>query len=238
MARVKGRDSVGRSKKPRLGDRPREVYIFTEGEVTEPEFIEHVMAHGTRARADHHVSHYIENAAVSSSRRKPLPLVEDAIGKLAEAEKAARRAGLKSEDWNWPQVWCLFDRDQHRDIPTAFARAKKAGVRVAYSHPCFELWRLLHYQNYTSTFGGVCGGAASRLKQQAGFAGSYGTHTRAVSAEDAKRVKPGQLEGNYQKARQYAQKINATHTGPDQTRWDPYTDVWRLIEDGLNVVDY
>ncbi|MER5659654.1 RloB family protein [Streptomyces mirabilis] len=82
------------------------------------------------------------------------------------------RAGLKPEDWNWPQVWCLFDRDQHRDIPTAFTRASRAGVKVAYSRPCFELWRLLHYRNYTSTFGGVCGDVASRLKEQRGFASS------------------------------------------------------------------
>ncbi|GAA5027445.1 hypothetical protein GCM10023335_64180 [Streptomyces siamensis] len=238
MARVKGRDSTIRGKKSRQRGRPREVYIFTEGEVTEPEFIEFVQEHGARAQQGREVNHSIENAAVSAGRRKPLPLVEDAIHKLAEAERTAKRAGLKPEDWNWPQVWCLFDRDQHRDIPTAFARAKKAGVYVAYSHPCFELWRLLHYQNYTSTFGGVCGDVASRLKEQRGFAQTYGSSTRPVSPEDAKRVKPGQLTGNYQRARQYAQKINSAHTGPDQTRWDPYTDVWRLVEDGLDVADY
>ncbi|MFD4524464.1 RloB domain-containing protein [Streptomyces sp. NPDC058470] len=38
-------------------------------------------------------------------------------------------------------LWCLFDRDRHEDIPTAFARARKAELHVAYSHPCFELWR-------------------------------------------------------------------------------------------------
>lgn len=238
MARVKGRDGVSRGKKPRAGDRPREVYVFTEGEVTEPEFVEYVMEHGTRAQQGRRINHYIENAAVSSSRRKPLPLVEDAIDKLIEVQRAAKKAGLKPEDWNWPQVWCLFDRDQHKDIPTAFSRAKKAGVHVAYSHPCFELWRLLHYQNYTSTFGGVCDDVAGRLKRQPGFLQTYGPNCQAVSPEDAKRIKPGQLARNYKKARQYAQQINSVHTGSDQNHWDPYTDVWRFVEEGLDVVDY
>ncbi|MFE0514442.1 RloB family protein [Streptomyces sp. NPDC058964] len=238
MARDKGRDSAGRARRTRPGDRPREVYVFTEGEVTEPEFVEFVMEHGTRAQQGRKINYSIENAAASSSRRKPLPLVQDAVTKLEGARKAARKAGLTPEDWNWPQVWCLFDRDQHRDIPTAFARAEREGVRIAYSHPCFELWRLLHYQNYTSTFGGVCNDAASRLKKQEGFTETYGVSARSVSAEDAKRVKAGQLQRKYKKARQYAEKINARREGRDQTRWDPYTDVWRFVEDGLDVIDY
>ncbi|MEV4037185.1 RloB family protein [Streptomyces umbrinus] len=213
------------------------MYVFTEGEVTEPEFVEFVMENGTRAQQGRKINHYIENAAASSSRRKPLPLVEDAIAKQAEVKRAAKRAGLKPEDWNWPQVWCLFDRDQHRDIPTAFAQAKRAGVYVAYSHPCFELWRLLHYQDYTSTFGGVCDGAAGLLKRQRGFAETYG-NIRSLTPEDAKRIKNGQLERKYKKARQFAQRMNAECTSPDQTRWDTYTDVWRFVEDGLDVVDY
>ncbi|MEU8866618.1 RloB family protein [Streptomyces umbrinus] len=213
------------------------MYVFTEGEVTEPEFVEFVMENGTRAQQGRKINHYIENAAASSSRRKPLPLVEDAIAKQVEVKRAAKRAGLKPEDWNWPQVWCLFDRDQHRDIPTAFAQAKRAGVYVAYSHPCFELWRLLHYQDYTSTFGGVCDGAASLLKKQRGFAETYG-NIRSLTPEDAKRIKNGQLERKYKKARQFAQRMNAECTSPDQTRWDTYTDVWRFVEDGLDVVDY
>jgi hypothetical protein len=239
MARVKGRDNASRSRRQRSGgDRPREVYIFTEGEVTEPEFIEFVVAHGTRVQPGREINYFIENATAPSSRRKPLSLVQDAIDKWEGAKKAAEKARLEPGDWNWPQVWCLFDRDEHVDIPTAFAQARKAGVHIAYSHPCFELWRLLHYQNYTSTFGGVCGDAATRLKEQPGFAQTYGPKVRAVSQTDAKRVRPGQLLGNYHKARRHAQKINDRHTAVDQTRWDPYTDVWRLVEDGLDVSDY
>ncbi|MFD7169223.1 RloB family protein [Streptomyces violascens] len=236
MARTRGRESVQRTKQPR-GERAREVFVFTEGEVTEPEFVEWVVANGTHATQNHRVQHFIGNAQASGARRKPLPLVRDAVDKLDEVERAARKAGLSPESWNWPQVWCLFDRDQHQDIPTAFALARREGVHIAYSHPCFELWRLLHLQNYTSTFGGVCDNVVDRLKNHRKFVESYGA-TSSVSPEDAKRIRPGQLDDGYKKARQYAERINAQHRGPDQTRWDPYTDVWRFVEDGLGIVDY
>jgi hypothetical protein len=62
MARDKGRDNItGRHKRVLPQDRPREVYVFTEGEVTEPEFIEFVTAQGTRAQQGREVICSIEN---------------------------------------------------------------------------------------------------------------------------------------------------------------------------------
>lgn len=236
MAREKGRDNPARGKKPK--DLPREVYVFTEGEVTEPGFITFVTDNGTRGDRDRKIRCIVENRGAPTKRRKPLPLVEDAIKKWDEVQRAARKAKISPEDWNWPQVWCLFDRDQHEDIPTAFARAKKANVNIAYSHPCFELWRLLHYQNYTTSLG-ACDNAADILKRQQGFAQTYGPTIRSVSKEQAKKVKPGQLLDKYKTARRHAQAISARHEAqPDQTRWDPYTNVWEFIEGGLDVIDY
>lgn len=239
MARDKGRDNPGREKKGRPKElRPREVYVFTEGEVTEPGFVEYVRDHGTPKDQGRSVVIHFKNLNAPTKRRKPLPLVEEAIPYVATAERAAKKAGLDDKAWNWPQVWCLFDRDQHEDIPTAFSRARKAGVKIAYSHPCFELWRLLHYQNYTSTFGGVCDSAAGLLKQQPGFAQTYGPTIQSVSPETAKRVMADQVRGKYDKARKFAQQLSAKHTGTDQNKWDPYTNVDRFIEDGLGVIDY
>ncbi|MFC7931492.1 hypothetical protein [Streptomyces cinereoruber] len=39
----------------------------------------------------------------------------------------------------WPEVWCPFGRDEHQQIPDAFEPTKAEGVRIAFSHPCFEL---------------------------------------------------------------------------------------------------
>ncbi|QEU92356.1 RloB family protein [Streptomyces kanamyceticus] len=236
MARDKGRDNPGRNRKPKV--LRREVFVFTEGEVTEPEFITFVTENGKRAESGREIVCTVENRSAPTKRRKPLPLVEEAIDKWVEVERAAKKAKLKPTDWNWPQVWCLFDRDEHEDIPTAFSRAKKAKVHVAYSHPCFELWRLLHYKDHTSSFGGVCESAAGLLRNQSAFPQTYGPTIQSVSKEQAKRVMPGQLKGKYDKARQFAKALSPEYTGPDQSRWDPYTDVWRFVEDGLDVVDY
>ncbi|MFD9978966.1 RloB family protein [Streptomyces massasporeus] len=237
MARDRGRDNPVRAKRQRK--LRREVYVFTEGAVTEPGFITFVTENGTRKEPDRETVCKVENRSAPTKRRKPLPLVEDAIAKWREVRRAAEKAGIGPDDWNWPQVWCLFDRDQHPDIPTAFSRARSEKVHVAYSHPCFELWRLLHYQNYTSNFSGVCGSAAGMLKQQPGFAQTYGPTIRSVSEEQAKHVKPGQLSGRYKTAQRYAERLAQRHAGrTDQNSWDPYTDVWKFVEKGLDVSDY
>jgi RloB-like protein len=38
-------------------------------------------------------------------------------------------------------------------IDEAFA----SGVQVAFSHPCFELWLLLHFRDHGAPHGGSCG---------------------------------------------------------------------------------
>ncbi|TKA11284.1 RloB family protein [Actinacidiphila oryziradicis] len=242
MAKPKGRDSAARRKSTKRGreNRPRDVYIFTEGEVTEPEYIDIILREGDLIRPDQRVERHFENATATGKYRKPLPMVKEAISVLRRVEREARDAGLEAEDWNWPQVWVLFDRDDHQGIPEARKLAEQADVKIAYSHPCFELWRLLHYQNYTSTFGGVCGSANSRLHQQPGFAQTYGKNVRAVSEQQSKHIKPDQIlrRDRYSTAKKYAQKINNGHDEPDPTTWDPYTDVWRFVEDGLLLSGY
>ncbi|GAA4908453.1 RloB family protein [Streptomyces coeruleoprunus] len=245
MARAKGGDSVTRKKGGAKGRnfRARQVYIFTEGEVTEPEYIDLILKEGTPAKPDQRVERHFQNANAASKYRKPLAMVQEAVRVLHKVEREAKDAGLKERDWNWPQVWVLFDRDDHQGISDAFRLAKE-GVKIAYSHPCFELWRLLHYQNYTSTFGGVCGDANSRLRQQQGFAQTYGANVRAVSEQQAKHIKPGQLlrtddRNRYAEARKHAEKINARHSpNTDRNNWDPYTDVHEFIESGLLLSGY
>lgn len=51
-----------------------------------------------------------------------------------------------SEDFD--EVWCVFDVDDFPDIERACAEARRSGVRVAVSNPCFELWLLLHHRPY------------------------------------------------------------------------------------------
>ncbi|GAA3503119.1 hypothetical protein GCM10019016_102290 [Streptomyces prasinosporus] len=249
MARARGGDSVSRRKGAAKGrgSRARQVYIYTEGEVTEPEYIDIIVRNGAWAESGRTVQHHIANPNVEGKHRKPLRMVQDAVRTLRKVEREAKDAGLRRDkDWNWPQVWVLFDRDDHQGIPEALSLAEKEGVRVAYSHPCFELWRLLHYTNYTATFGGVCNDANSRLRSRPGFAATYGRGVRTVTAQQSKHVREEQVLtpatddalSRYRTARKHAQKINDGYSTTHPHSWDPYTDVWRFVEDGLLLSGY
>jgi hypothetical protein len=68
-----------------------------------------------------------------------------------------------------PEAWCLFDRDEHGEVDTAVAEASRNGVRVAVSHPCIELWLLLHFQPFMTRLSGRCGGLTRKLRRHEGF---------------------------------------------------------------------
>jgi hypothetical protein len=253
MARPRGGDSITPKKGGAKGraHRPRQVYVFTEGEVTEPEYIDIIVKNGILDRPDRKVQHHIENPNAEGKHRKPYRMVQDAVRTLRKVEREAKAAGLKpyevrdgdeAGDWNWPQVWVLFDRDDHQSIREALQLADKEGVQVAYSHPCFELWRLLHYSNYTSNFGGVCGAANRHLRSRNGFAATYGRGVRTVSEQQSKHMREEQVlsaDGQrYKEARKYAKKINDGHDSTNPNHWDPYTDVWRFVEKGLLLSGY
>ena len=42
----------------------------------------------------------------------------------------------------------MFDRDTHPRFREAVAYCQEAGVQVGRSNPCFELWLILHEQDY------------------------------------------------------------------------------------------
>ncbi|MFI7285076.1 RloB family protein [Streptomyces anulatus] len=244
MARPRGGDSVSRRKGGAKGraSRARQVYIFTEGEVTEPEYIDIIVKKGTQATPGRGVDHHFENENAVGKHRKPYAMVKDAVRTLRKVEREARDAGLAPSDWNYPEVWVIFDRDDHLNIREARQLADKEGVRIAYSHPCFELWRLLHYVNYTSSFGGVCGDANSRLRSRPGFAATYGRQVRTVTEQQSKHMREEQVlskDGQrYKDAKKFAKAINNRVESANPEKWDPYTDVWNFVEDGLLLSGY
>lgn len=245
MGRSRGGDSVSRKQGGGKGrvSRARQVYIFTEGEVTEPEYIDIILKNGTLAKPGQSVQHHIENPSAEGKHRKPYGMVQDARRTLRKVEREAEAAGLdRDKDWNYPQVWVLFDRDAHPNIREARQLADREGIKVAYSHPCFELWRLLHYTNYTSSFGGVCTNANSRLRSRPGFAATYGRNVRTVSEQQSKHMREEQVlskDGQrYKDAKKYAKAINARVETANPEKWDPFTDVWNFVEEGLLLSGY
>ncbi|WP_413103396.1 RloB family protein [Streptomyces sp. Inha503] len=249
MAPKRGKDSAQRT--ARRSVRRRMVYVFTEGTLTEPSYIDALIDFRRQAREKEalpagEVESTIEikwderthggqrGPSRSSYERKPLVIVEAAIAHKKKVTREARGLEKKYQ----PSVWCLFDRDDHPGVQRAANMAERAGVNVAYSHPCFELWRLLHYQNYTTGFGGECGAASAKLRGNPKFVKTYGRHLTSVSEDKAKLVLPAQVKGLYKQAKKFAKKINEEHTSPEREKWDPYTDVWRFVEDGIGLTDY
>ncbi len=163
----------------------------------------------------------------ADSGRKPLDLVEQAIRLKREEDRKAKRAKL--EEKYLPQVWCLFDHDNYAYVRDALDQAEKAGIGVAFSHPCFEVWRLAHYKPVSGSFAGVCDGAAGRLPFQRG----------SQDARTPKVVLPHQILGRYKTARKNAERMNGQHAA-HVGKWDrdPYTDVHEFVEKALHIDSY
>ena len=81
----------------------------------------------------------------------PSKLADLAIQKLSHLKimnaDPTKLLDLGSKDF----VWVVFDKDTHEHFNAAMDRCRSKGIPVAYSVPCFEVWLLLHCEN----FGGV-----------------------------------------------------------------------------------
>lgn len=55
-----------------------------------------------------------------------------------------------SQQGNYDQVWCVFDKDQFpaHSFDNAIRKAEANGFRVAYSNQSFEYWLILHFEDH------------------------------------------------------------------------------------------
>ncbi|MFD4631461.1 RloB family protein [Streptomyces sp. NPDC058284] len=220
----RGRDSLARAKGK--GRRRREVYIYTEGEDTEPYYLDIIAKHGVYEDPGLQVVIHIQERHRKNDR-KPLDMVAKAADLMRDKTREAKRDELKKE--LLPQVWCVFDHDNYPYLAKAMKQAKAAGVEVAFSHPCFEVWRLAHYRAVSGNFSGVCDLVADRLPFARGSA----------DAKNPKIVLPHQVLGRYETAKKNAERMNAQHGDHVQKiDRDPYTDVFKLVEKGLGITTY
>ncbi|WP_432988707.1 RloB family protein [Dactylosporangium sp. CA-233914] len=77
------------------------------------------------------------------------------IGLGADPLTVVRRAEELKSDYD--HAWAVFDVEsaghhgqRHPSLEAAIARADRAGIRCAISHPCFELWLILHFRLHTA----------------------------------------------------------------------------------------
>ena len=111
------------------------IIVFTEGEKTEPQYLEmfkkiHVEPFAKRSVFD---------LKIISGVGVPMTVVNRAIQELQGLQKS-----LSRED----SVWAMFDRDEHPKFEEAKNKARNTGVHLAASNPCFEVWGIYHYRDW------------------------------------------------------------------------------------------
>ena len=60
------------------------------------------------------------------------------------------RTRAMDEEAEIDEFWCVFDVEwpaNHPGLNEAIEQARKSGIHLAVSNPCFELWLILHYQH-------------------------------------------------------------------------------------------
>jgi hypothetical protein len=177
--------------------------VVCEGEVTEPRYIDTFRAaQGSTA----------VRVRVLSPGGDPRALVERAIELRDAARLDARRAG--DPNLAYDEVWCVFDVDQHARFNSACLLAAEAGIRVALSNPCFELWLFLHFADRTAHLSTV---QARRLLK--GHLPRYDKHIRF-----------DELEHGYSDAVARAQTLERRHAEQGSPGANPSTGMHHLTE--------
>ena len=106
------------------------IVVVAEGAVTEPGYLNVF----NRLYGDQSFARLVPIGGAGD----PRAVVERAIEKSRES----KRDRLGGQD----TVWAMFDRDIHLRFDEAKDMARRNGIRLAISDPCFELWGILHYQ--------------------------------------------------------------------------------------------
>ena len=117
----------------------RRFVIFCEGRNTEPQYF--------RGLEKAFPSALVKLKIVEASGA-PITIARRAAALAAAqfelAERATRRDSFEEAD----QIWAVFDRDVHEPYDEAIRLCREAGVHIGRCHPCFELWLLLHMEEY------------------------------------------------------------------------------------------
>ena len=138
--RLRKRQKPFRSTKPII-------LVVCEGKETEPNYFI-ALRQTKRINKERLIISYGERGS------HPRNVIEDAKDKKKKFEAANLEVN---------EVWCVFDRDDHKKIEAAFNQARDNHFKIAFSNPCFELWYLLHCQDQTAHI--ERGKVFSRLKK-------------------------------------------------------------------------
>ena len=176
--------------------------VHMEGEVTERQYLEEL---GRHYRGSVRIS-------VGSSGQVPTSLVNEAC----EDADENRRRGRQRDRYD--EIWCVFDRDEQREVEQSIRRARDKRVHVAFSNPCFELWIVLHHQDQTAF---IERRDVQRLARNLGFTDGKRINTDAMP----------RLLDSYEAAKRRARELDRMHSRDGRpSRSNPSTGMWRLVD--------
>ncbi len=147
----------------------------------------------------------------------------DPEGLVNYAKRQIYKHGIEPDEDD--EVWCVFDVDENEDsIQRAVEKAKKSGINIALSKPCFEIWFLLHFELRQTKLS--CSDTIENLKK---YLTDYSKNEDIFY----------EIEDKRDRAISYAKKLNEIHQdernnelySPDS---NPSTQVFKLVEYILN----
>ena len=201
------------SRKSRKGKVHPVVIIVCEAEKTEPIYFSHFKKRDKPLRIE--IVKGVEGIGYHALIKKAV----DAKIKYVDGTKST---------WD---IWCVSDVDVDRNTPSNqsirnrqlkdYAKeARKNGIKIALSNPCFELWFLLHFI-YTSGYMPDYDAVAKELVE---YLPHYQKNCDVY----------GLLEDKQATAVSHAKMLKLYHEGQGKADYmdvslNPYTNVWQLV---------
>jgi hypothetical protein len=202
MANARDRDRR-KGRRPPFRDPKPTILVVTEGEVTEPEYIDGLK----RACRNPRVT-----VRLAKEHGVPKTIVEIAKQYKEEAEKSAQCE--KDENLVYDSVWGVFDVDDHPAIGEAIVMARDNGIRLAISNPCVELWLLLHFRDNPGMHDRV---AVKKLLKD--YVPDYDKHVDYAT-----------YTGGYSQAVVRARRMDQAASEDNEPNRNPTTGVYELTE--------
>lgn len=212
MTAAKKRDFPRGGRREHQRARARRTLVVCGG-VTEREYFE-------LARAELHAS----AMKVCAVGRDPLGIVRYADKLKSEAER---------RDEAFAEVWAVTDVDDFKNLAEAQTQARKLGIHLAISNPCFEVWLIDHVCVCPES----CSDTPSCEAKARDCALVSGNTGRRTSLEKAKHIRPDAVQGRMRVAVSNARVHNTEekrvrrNNAPGETHgYAVWTDVDQIIE--------
>jgi len=121
----------------------KKIFIFTEGEKTEPNYFK-----SKKSEIESEIRRSGIEIKIKGIAHNTLSLVNFVLDYIS-------RENIKIDDsTDSDECWVVFDKDDFdRHFDNAINKAETNNLKVAYSNEAFELWFLLHFNLHTSAIG-------------------------------------------------------------------------------------